>query len=80
MKQTIQLELSNQELKRIVKDALREVVNENRKPPKLYSINKVAKMLGRSHTTIKKQVESGQIKSTPDGLIPEDAIEEYLNG
>ncbi len=48
-------------------------------PPKLYTINQIAKMLGKAHATIKKLVESGIIKSTKDGLITEIAINEYLN-
>lgn len=46
---------------------------------KLYYINQVAKMLGKSHTTIKKACLAGLIRTTTDGLIPESAIEDYLN-
>lgn len=46
---------------------------------KLYYVNQVANMLGKAHNTIKKAVKNGTIRSTKDGLIPESAIEEYLN-
>jgi hypothetical protein len=44
----------------------------------LYTINKVAKMLGRSHSKIKKLVEQNILKATADGLISEKSINEYL--
>lgn len=44
----------------------------------LFTINKVAKLLSRSHTTIKKLVESGVIGSTADGLISQRHLDEYL--
>lgn len=46
---------------------------------RLYYVGQVAKMLGKAHDTIKKLVKNGTIRSTKDGLIPESAIEEYLN-
>jgi len=49
--------------------------NEN----KFYSINKVAKMLNRSHTTISKFVNQGIIKTTADGRISQSNLDEYLN-
>ncbi|PKP33272.1 MAG: hypothetical protein CVT99_02130 [Bacteroidetes bacterium HGW-Bacteroidetes-16] len=56
--------------------------NNNRKenlPPRLFTINQVAKMFGKAHVTIKKLVGNGTIRSTKSGLIPEDAISDYLN-
>ena len=53
---------------------------ESRKPPILLTINQVAKMFGKAHGTIKRLVNEGVIRSTVDGLIPEDAINEYLQG
>lgn len=57
-----------------------EQAKKESQPPKLFSINQVAKSLGKSHQTIKKYVLKGLIRSTKSGLIPEDAIEEYLKG
>jgi hypothetical protein len=45
---------------------------------KLYSVNGIAKLTGKSHRTIKKLVGQGVIKSTKNGLITEDAINDYL--
>lgn len=45
---------------------------------KLFTINQVARRLGRAHATIKKLVTEGILKSTPDGLISEKSINEYL--
>lgn len=69
------------ELSKTIEEVL---INYDRKkfnalPPKLYTINQVAKMLGKAHATIKKLVQVGQIKSTLSGLIPDSAIQEYLN-
>jgi len=47
-------------------------------PGKVYTINQVAKMLGRSHATIKKLVLNGTIKTTKSGVITERALNEYL--
>jgi len=45
---------------------------------KLFTINKVAKRLGRAHATITRLVGEGLLKTTPDGLISENSINEYL--
>jgi len=83
MSQIIITELS--ELKKALKEVLIEVnlqlENERIKAlntDKLYTINEVRKRLGKAHNTIKKLVKAGYIKTTKDGLISEDAINEYL--
>ncbi len=43
-----------------------------------YSINQVAKRLRMAHATVKKLVANGTIRSTLNGRITEDAINEYL--
>ncbi len=72
--------ISKSEFKKELFSALCEFDKEKEKrmPPKLYTINHVAKMLGKAHGTIKKLVFQGDIRSTKSGLIPEDAIDEYL--
>lgn len=47
---------------------------------KIYTINGVAKKLGRNHATIKKYCRSGIIRTCAGGGIPESAIIEYLEG
>lgn len=68
------------ELKSLIKLALLEYDQEkNRdKGETLWTINQVAKRLGKAHATIKKLVRTGYIKTTKDGLISEAAINEYL--
>ncbi len=70
------------ELKKIVKSALKEIEAEKEARianQKLYSINEVAKRLGKAHLTIKKLVKAGYIKTTASGLISENAINDYLS-
>lgn len=45
---------------------------------KLMSINKVAKRLGKSHSTIKKLIKNGLLKATSDMQISEKAVNNYL--
>ena len=54
------------------------------KPPesdveKTYSINQVARMVGRSHKKISDLVASGVLKTTVDNRIFESSIKEYNN-
>ena len=51
---------------------------EKKQSENLYTINQVARRLGRAHSTIKKLASSGVLRTTPDGLISEKAINEYL--
>ncbi len=71
---------TKQELEKTIKSILVEFDKEkvSREPGKLFTINRVAKMLGKAHATIKKLVDNGTIKSTKDGLITENAINDYL--
>ncbi|MCX6268232.1 MAG: hypothetical protein NTW16_12880 [Bacteroidetes bacterium] len=70
-------------LKRLFKEAAFEAIQEHEakkdnQDPRLFSINAVAKIIGRSHKTVTTLVKSGTIKSTPDGLITETALNRYL--
>lgn len=71
---------TKQELANTIKSILVEYDEEkiSKEPCKLYTINQVAKMLGKAHATIKKLVQKEILKSTKDGLIPEKALNEYL--
>lgn len=68
------------EIKEIFKAAICEIEKEKAayEPDKLYTINQVAKRLGRAHETINKLTKRGVIKTTKDGLITESAINDYL--
>ena len=66
----------------IVKTALKEYEKEraNKKSEtKLFTINKVAKILGVSHTTVKNLVLNETIKTTPDNKITEKELNKYLS-
>ncbi len=68
-------------LKSIVKKALKEFTEEQKieQGVKLYNVNQIARRLGKAHATIKKLIAKGLIKTTKDGLISEQALNEYLN-
>lgn len=46
---------------------------------KTYSINQVARMMGRSHKKISDLVEAGVLKATADNRVFESSIKEYNN-
>ncbi|NOZ36018.1 MAG: helix-turn-helix domain-containing protein [Chlorobi bacterium] len=46
---------------------------------KLFTINKVAKILGVSHSTVKKLVENETLKTTIDNKITEKELNRYLS-
>ena len=68
------------QLVRVLKKALAEHDEEKSKkiPPKLYTINQVAKMLKMSHSTVTKKIKQGLIKTNLDGKTSEDALNAYL--
>ncbi|MCX6257945.1 MAG: helix-turn-helix domain-containing protein [Bacteroidia bacterium] len=67
------------EFENVVKRCLTEHECTKTISHKLLTINQVAKRLNRGHTTIKKLIAHGVLKSTPDGRITEIALAEYLN-
>lgn len=73
------------ELKTALKEAMielnEETANEKKRASqvdRLYTVNEVRKRLGKAHSTIKKLIAKGLIRTTIDGLITEAAINEYL--
>jgi len=73
---------TKEELKQELRSVLLEFEKEKlaKEPPKVYSINQVAKKLGLAHATVKKLVLNQVIKTTKSGLITEREINNYLNG
>jgi hypothetical protein len=67
------------EIENVVKRCLTEHDGKATAGHKLLTINKVAKRLSRGHTTIKKLIAHGVLKSTQDGKVTEAALAEYLN-
>lgn len=79
MAQLVIYELAD--LKNALKAAMIELNEENSKvkqSDRLYTINEVRKRLGKAHSTIKKLILSGYIKTTKNGLISEAALNDYL--
>lgn len=73
------------EVKAIIIEALSEMESKKEEREKqkkeqetLFTINQVARRLGRAHNTIKKLVAEGVLKTTSDGLISEKSINDYL--
>lgn len=83
MKTTTLIEITPDGLKSLVKQALNEHDKEklnSQTSTKIYSFNQVKNILGCSHTTVKKLVKEGVLKTTADQRrIPAWAINEYLN-
>ena len=73
--------ITKNELRNLIKEVLIEHDAEkaSKLPEKLLTINKVAKMLGKSHATIKKYVDNGTIKTTKNGFILPSSINEFLS-
>lgn len=72
-----------EELKAIFKECLAEDrAAQEKKSAEFttYTINQVANMLDRSHSTIKKLVKSGRIPVTNDNRITQLALNDYLSG
>jgi len=73
---------TGEQLRIFIKETLEEIEKEKlkNKPPRIYTRNQVAKMLGMSNATVQKKIDSGLIKTLKDGRIPENTINEYLKG
>lgn len=68
------------QLKSILKITMAEIDLEKKKGNSisLFTVNQVSKRLGKAHATIKKLIQAGILKTTKDGLITEQAINDYL--
>ena len=80
MKQIQTMLITEKDLKKQLLEALEEFEQRKREqaPEKVFTVNQVARLLGMAHATVKKKVLRGIIRSTPDGLIPASALDEYL--
>jgi excisionase family DNA binding protein len=73
--------LTPEELKTLFINSLHEFgLVPAEKSQKTYTINEVAKKLGMAHATVRRLVENGVIRSTPNKRIPEQAVEDFLAG
>ncbi len=57
----------------------REIEQRKKNNLKSLSVLQVSKKLGRAHATIRKYIDLGIIKATPDGRVLETELERYLN-
>lgn len=76
----IKILTSKEDLTEVIESIMQKIESRKQKGvgEKLYYINQVAKMLGKSHATIKKACLAGLIRTTVDGQIPHSAIEDYI--
>jgi hypothetical protein len=71
--------ITTEELKDLIQEAINKALDAREpKNERTYTINQVAKMLNRSHRTIKSLTEAGVFKTTPDGKIFQSSIDHYL--
>ena len=74
------------ELENIIRKSVREALSEfetgksTSNSEKLLTITQVSKKLGKSFRTVKKWVDTGILKTTKNGLITEDSLNEFLKG
>ena len=69
-------------IKEIIITALKEYDTrkaEIKSETKVFSINKISKILGVSHTTVKNLVENETLKTTSDNKITEKELNRYLS-
>lgn len=69
------------ELKAALKEISVELREEEKKATlseKLYTRNQIRKRLGKAWKTIDKLIIDGKLKTTIDGLISEQSLNEYL--
>lgn len=62
-------------------DKIRQVIREedlNRQTGRRYTQHAASKFLGLSHVTVKKYVERGLLKVTPDNRITEAELRNFL--
>ena len=69
------------DMKDIIKEALREHDQENKKKDEIlfYSAHRAAKILKRSDRTILRLIRDGIIKATQDNRISNVELEKYIN-
>lgn len=83
MNQQIFTTFSPDDLKQMIKEGLKEVIQEQNKKDiskQTYSISNTAKLLKRHHDTVKKLITEGKLKTTTDGKrVLAVSLETYLS-
>lgn len=75
--------IEKQELADLIKTEVKQAVGEilcNQLGTNLYTINQVAKKIGRSHKYVKRAVDSGLLQTNETGLISERELQKFING
>lgn len=69
-------------IKKSVRVALQEhdIEKKNGENMRLFTVNQVARKLGKAHATISRMLRDGVLRATQDGLIPEVELQRYLAG
>lgn len=69
----------NNHMQKLIDSRIDKLI-EQQKPERLesYSINRSAKILKRSHHTVKILIRDGILKTTPDSRILASELEDYL--
>lgn len=69
----------NSQIEKLIGSRIDRLLDQQ-KPERLesYSINKSAKILKRSHHTIKMLIRDGVLKSTPDSRVLASELEDYI--
>lgn len=64
---------------RLIDERTQQIIDKSKPDPmQSYSINQVAKLLGRGHATIKELIKDGLLIATPDSRILHLELENYL--
>ena len=73
--------LEKSDLEKTMTQAVKEGVKlyeEEKNRKKLYTINEVRLLLGKSHKKVSQMVNAGIIKANTDKLIPKQELDRYL--
>jgi hypothetical protein len=65
-------------IEQAVSKALADKLQTDSTLNKVITINKAAKLLGMAHSTVKKLIATGAIKTVTDGKITIGAVNDYL--
>ncbi|HAN76834.1 MAG TPA: hypothetical protein DCQ31_03150 [Bacteroidales bacterium] len=62
----------------IVTNVVKNLISQQNKDVKLYSIHQASKILRRTPRTIKNLIAQGILKATPDGKISEYELNKFM--
>lgn len=72
---------TDEQIARVVKQALKEEKAAAANPEKLYTQSEAARLLGKTYNTIGRMIQQKRITTTSDGkYISQRAIDNYIDG